>query len=346
MGHDPGFDLRAVRAFGQDRRALDRQPAPGVAAAQALDQRANGVVVHAPDSRRPGLRRARRASLPAVVHSALPPAPSAAVDGVLAAAGVQHAAHGDGAPLRAAEAAAADDGAVALIGPFRSAAVAEAVEATAPAGLALLAPVATWAGVTRDDEPGCEDPARHRGTVLRLLARDTEVAARVAADVRATGRRALVVAGGHAYGRQLDGQLALGGLPRAASAAEADLVVLCALADGPEVGVAAASAPLPVVAFDGVQGASLGVGRDVRLALPFAPADATAPRDLLAGVAHARRAAGLVVAALREGACDRAAVLATLRALGPFDAHGDPVEPPVWLWCAGDDWTLAPDRAL
>ena len=93
--------------------------------------------------------------------------------------------------MAAAEAAAADDGALALIGPFLSRAVAHAVEATAPVGLPLIAPVATWAGVTRDDEPGCEDdPARHRGTVLRMIARDTVVAARIAAHVREQGKRA------------------------------------------------------------------------------------------------------------------------------------------------------------
>ena len=41
------------------------------------------------------------------------------------------------APLRAAETAAADGDAAALIGPFRSADVAEAIEASAPAGLPL-----------------------------------------------------------------------------------------------------------------------------------------------------------------------------------------------------------------
>ena len=281
-----------------------------------------------------------------VVHSTLPGRLTAAVDEVLGGAGVEHVAHGDGRPLRAAEAAAGDARAVALIGPFRSADVAEAVEATAPAGLALLAPVATWAGVTRADEPGCADPARHRGTVLRLLARDTEVAARIAADVRAAGRRALVVAGEHDYGRQLDGQLRLADLPRAAEAGDADLVVLCGLAGAPEVQRVAALAPLPIVAFDGVQGANLGAERDVRLALPHAPPGATGPRDLFAGVDNARRAAELVAAALGDGARDRASTLAALRALGPFDAHGDPVDPPVWLWRAGPDWTLEPDRPL
>ena len=82
---------------------------------------------------------------------------------------------------------------------------------TAPARVPLLAPMATWAGVTHDDEPGCDDPARHEGTVLRLVARGTVVTARVAADVRAAGRTALVVAGDHDYGRQLDGSAAVGG---------------------------------------------------------------------------------------------------------------------------------------
>ena len=36
----------------------------------------------------------------------------------------------------------------------------------------------------------------------------------------------------------------------------------------------------------------------------------------------------------------------TLRELGPFDEHGDPVDPPVWLWRAAEDWTLEPERVL
>jgi ABC-type branched-subunit amino acid transport system substrate-binding protein len=118
-----------------------------------------------------------------------------AASAVFDAAGIRHIAHGTANAVEAASDAAADPHALALVGPYRSVHVAEAVEVTAPAGLPLLAPVATWAGVTRDDEPGCDDPARHRGTVLRLVARDTEVAARIAGDVVAAGRQALVVAG-------------------------------------------------------------------------------------------------------------------------------------------------------
>ena len=281
-----------------------------------------------------------------IVHSVLPDSLAAAVDEELRAARVAHVSHTGDAPLRAAEAAAADGDAAALIGPFRSADVSEAVEATAPAGLALIAPVATWAGVTRDDEPGCADAARHRGTVLRMVARDTEVAARIAADVRAAGHRALVVAGGHEYGVQLDGQLRLVGLPRAEDPAEADLVVLCGLAGGAEIDRAAALAPLPVVAFDGVQGAELGAGREVTVALPVAPADGVVVGDVLFFVEPARRAARLVAAALAGGARNRARVLFAMRAAGPFDEHGDPVDPPVWLWRAADDWSLTPGRPL
>ena len=162
------------------------------------------------------------------VHSVLPEALTAAVDAALA--GVEHVPHAGMVDMRGAELAAGDPEALALIGPFRSAAVAEAVEATAPAGLPLLAPVATWAGVTRSNEPCEGDPARHRGTVLRMLARDTEVAARLAEDVRAAEQVAWVVAGEHEYGVQLDGQLDFVGLPRAATAEAADLVVLCGLA--------------------------------------------------------------------------------------------------------------------
>src|SRR3954451_2822097 len=228
-------------------------------------------------------------------HSVLPTTLTTAVDEVLRAAGIEHVAHGRTPAVEAAAAAARDDAALALIGPFRSADVAEAVEATAPAGLPLLAPVATWAGVTRDDEPGCDDAARHGGTVLRLVARDTEVAARIAAWVRADGRRAVVAAGPHDYGVPREGQLRMVGLPRAEHPEDADLVILCGLPGSPEIARAAAPAPLPVVCSDGPQGADLGAGRDVRIALPVAPADDVRPGEVLFFVEPARRAAQLVV---------------------------------------------------
>jgi hypothetical protein len=260
-----------------------------------------------------------------VVHSVLPSALAQVVGEVLSLAGIRHVGHGEADSVGAAEVVACDDEAIGLIGPLRSADVAEVVEATAPVGLPLIAPVATWAGVTRDDEPGCDDPARHRGTVLRMVARDTVVAQRIAADLAARGQRALVVAGEHEYGLQLDGQLRIGGLPRTADPGEADVVVLAGLAGEPEVERAAALSPLPVIAFDGVQGADLRSGRDVWVALPFAPDGGERGEELLVG--PARRAAELVVAAIRGGASDRAGLLAALRSLGPFDSHGDPIDP-------------------
>ena len=279
------------------------------------------------------------------VHSILPDALTRAADAKLRAAGLDHVAHGTADPVNAAAEAAADPQAIALLGPYRSAAVAEAVEASAPAGLALLAPVATWAGVTRDDEPGCEDRARHRGTVLRLLARDTEVAIRLGNHLLAAGERALVVAGAHDYGRQLDGQLRLAGLPRAERAEDADLVVLAGLAGEPEIALVAESAPLPVIAFEGVQSAALG-DREIRVVLPYAPVDGVPTDELLVGVQQGRRAAELVIRALTEGANDRETVLAAVRRLGSFDAHGDLHDPPVWLWRVDSAWNLQADRPL
>jgi hypothetical protein len=280
------------------------------------------------------------------VHSVLSAALSIAVGEVLAAAGVRHVVHEVDDPVRAAVAAAGDPAALALVGPFRSADVSEALAATAPAGLPLIAPVATWAGVTRDDEPGCDDAADHGGTVFRLVARDTEVAMRLAADVRERDRRALVVAGEHDYGRQLDGQLRLADLPLVDDAADADLVVLCGLADGPEVERAVARARLPVIAFDGVQGATLPARADVCLALPFAPLAAVPHGELFAGIANVREAAELLVSCAVNGAHDRSSTLAALRASGRFDAHGDPIEPDVWLWRADQSWRLDPERPL
>ena len=239
--------------------------------------------------------------------------------------------------MRAAGAAAADSRAVALIGPFRSRAVAEAVEVTAATGLPLLAPVATWAGLTRTDEPGCEDhPADHRGTVLRMVARDTEVALRIAADLRERSERALLVAGSGEYGTQLAGQLRLARLPAAERAGDASVVLAAGVADEPGM-ERLHETNLPVIAFDGIQGFDLG-GREAWVALPFA-------EDPTHGV-EAARAARLVVDALAAGARTRGEVLAACRSAGPFDACGDPVAPEVWLWRAEADWSLRPERRI
>jgi hypothetical protein len=53
-----------------------------------------------------------------------------------------------------------------------------------------------------------------------------------------------------------------------------------------------------------------------------------------------------VVDALAGGATSRADVLAACRAAGPFDEHGDPIDPPVSLWRADAAWRLTPDLAI
>jgi hypothetical protein len=76
----------------------------------------------------------------------------------------------------------------------------------------------------------------------------------------------------------------------------------------------------------------------VWVALPFAA-------DPTHGI-EAARAAQLVVDALAGGAATRAEVLDACRAAGPFDEHGDPIDPPVSLWRADADWRLTPDRPI
>jgi hypothetical protein len=197
------------------------------------------------------------------VRSVLPEGLTQAVGEVLSRAGTRHVAHGDGDPVRAAEVVARDDDAIVLIGPFRSADVAEAVEATAPVGLPLIAPVATAAGATRTTSRGAMTrraiAARHCGW--------TRATPSSRSGSRRTSQRGddapLLSRGEHEYGPQVDDQLRIGALPRTADPGEADVVVLAGLAWEPEVERPAVLSPLPVIAFDGVQGAGLGIGRPV-----------------------------------------------------------------------------------
>jgi hypothetical protein len=170
-----------------------------------------------------------------------------------------------------------------------------------------------------------------------MVARDTEVAFRLAAHLRGRGQRALVVASSGEYGTQIEGQLRLADVPRA-DADEADVVIAAGVPEEPGMDAVAATAPLPLIAFDGIQGLDVGFDRDVHVVLPFA-------EDPTHGI-EAARAARLVAGALAGGATTRAEVLAACRAAGPFDEHGDPVDPPVWLWRAGADWKLSPERPL
>jgi len=85
--------------------------------------------------------------------------------------------------------------------------------------------------------------------------------------------------------------------------------VLAGLVGEPECEEARRRAPLPIIAFDGIQG-EVFPGQEVELAVVYAPGPT--------GVAEARRAAEMVVATTD---------LAELKK--GFDEHGDPLDPEV-----------------
>jgi hypothetical protein len=79
-----------------------------------------------------------------------------------------------------------------------------------------------------------------------------------------------------------------------------------------------ALAPLPVIAFDGIQPEAFS-GQPVVIALAYAATDGPV------GAPEARRAATMLVEAMRGGGD----LLPILRELGPFDAFGDLLDPEV-----------------
>ena len=94
----------------------------------------------------------------------------------------------------------------------------------------------------------------------------------------------------------------------AAGIRHADVIVLAGVVGEPENERVRALAPLPVIAFDGIQGETFP-DQDVTITLVYAPGPT--------GVPEARRAAEIVA---------RADGLDAIRAAG-FDAHGDPLDP-------------------
>ena len=237
--------------------------------------------------------------------------------------------------MRAAELAAGDPEALALIGPFRSRRGRRGGRGDRAGRAAAARPGGDVGG--RDAQrraglrgrPGApprhraaDGGARHRGGGAAGGGRARGGAARVRGGRRARVRRAAR--------RPARPRRAAAGRERAEAA---DLVVLCGLAGQPEV-ARAAELGLPVVAFDGVQGGA--PIPDCSLMLPFAPDEDMGGTT----AADAGRHAGL--RGLAGGARDRAALLSAIRIAGPFDEHGDPVDPPVWLYRAGADWSSEP----
>jgi hypothetical protein len=259
------------------------------------------------------------------VHSGeLPERHAAVLARTLRAAGVEHAAGST------PEEAAADADCVAFIGPFRSWRAALAAPVLNAAGIVQVCPAATWAALTRADEPSGDDEAPDlrpagRATLVRLVPRDTEVCRRLVEN--APERRLAVVADHESYGRQLAQQLRLAGLEERPG--EPDAVVYCGLAENAPHGLLAGRR---VYAFDGAQGFG---DAHTRYVLPIVPLDGWSGADLHAYVPQLRQAGELVARAVERGGADREAVLRAVWELGGFDEHGDPPRGPVGVWRTG-----------
>ena len=159
---------RGVRP-ARDRRGHAARQRPGRRGRPGARARRRSTSRWPPRPRRPLTNPISRCAVgwrTVAVHSALPEAMTRAVDVVLRVGRVPHVAHGDGDPLAAAERAAADPAALALIGPMRSADVAEARGGDRPGG-----PAGPRAGrdVVRGDPPRRAPRRRRRARAARRL---------------------------------------------------------------------------------------------------------------------------------------------------------------------------------
>ncbi len=250
---------------------------------------------------------------PATVHSHLPEHLRHIVTDGLGA--IEHVAHG-GDHVRAAEAASADGGCVAFIGPLLSWQVAETAALLNEAGIPQLAIGATYSALTRD-KPGAYDgmpaslsPAGER-SLFRLVPRDTAIARAVVAR----WPRARLVSDGTDYGRQIAAQLRMVGLREDP---DARLTIYAGLWQS------APDLPRKVLGFEG----AAEEGFPGRLALPQRAGDGWSNQEAIIYAPQAREAATLVRGAVESGQ----SVLAALRACGRFDEHGDTLERRVGLW--------------
>lgn len=282
------------------------------------------------------------------VHSHLPPDLTAVLSEALSRGGVEHVDSGARTPVAAAEEAVRDDRAVAFVGPYRSADVGETAGILNEAGMAQLAPAATYAALTRD-EPGAEDgmPASlaptGRRTLFRLVARDTAVCQALVGSV---GTRCAVLSDGGSYGEQVAAQMRLSGVEPDEAA---DTVLYAGLADGAPLDALRASAPRPVLTLDGALSAQFAaaLGHDrVRFATAAYPREGSEVRSVLAFIPQAAEAGMLIVGSLMAAGPDRARVLDALRDCGRFDEHGDTTERRVGLWRIRSDATIEPVTTL
>lgn len=97
----------------------------------------------------------------------------------------------------------------------------------------------------------------------------------------------------------------------------------------PEIARAAATAPLPLIAFDRAQAAALGE-RQIHVVSPHAPVVGVTTKSLLAG-SSARSGSTARPVKRWPRAPPTAAMVVALRRLGDLDAHGDRPDPAIWL---------------
>jgi hypothetical protein len=273
------------------------------------------------------------------VHSALPARLAGVLTEVLWRGGVEHVDAGPEHPVEAAAAAAEDPRAVAFVGPFRSSHVGETAAILNEAGLAQLAPAATYAALTRD-EPGAEDgmPASlaptGRGTLFRVAARDTAVCQALVARV---GSRCVLLDDGGSYGEQVAGQLRLAGVEPDDGA---DTVLYAGLADGAPLDALRATGPRPLFTLDGAWDPDFveALGRDrVRFAMALYPQPDWSVEAVQAFLPQTAEAGMLITGSVMAAGADRAAVLEGLRSCGRFDEYGDTNERRIGLWAMGED---------
>lgn len=282
------------------------------------------------------------------VHSHLPPDLAAALSQSLSVGGVEHVDSGSANPVAAAQEAAADARAVAFVGPFRSFHVGETAAILNEAGMAQLAPAATYAALTRD-EPGAEDgmPASlvptGRRTLFRLVARDTAVCQAVVAHV---GTRCALVSDGGSYGEQVAAQIRLAGVE---PDDDADTVLYAGLARDAPLEPLRATAPRPVVTLDGALepefAAALGHDR-LQVASAAYPREGSDARTVHAFIPQTAEAGMLVVGSLIAAGPDRSRIVEALRGCGRFDEFGDTTERRVGLWRIARDGAIESVRTL
>jgi hypothetical protein len=235
----------------------------------------------------------------------------------------------DGDPVAAAERAVEDPQAVAFVGPFRSLHVGETAAILNAAGIAQIAPTATYAALTRD-EPGAEDGMPEslrptgRASLFRVIPRDTAVARAITARV---GGQATIVSDATGYGMQVAAQLRLAGLEPGGGA-----VVYAGLGDGAPF--AELDAAERIYAFDGAAQGELPERLGDRVRYVMGPRGQVGWSDdaVLDFAPQTAEAGMLVYGSLMAGGPTRIGVLAGLLSCGRFDEHGDTNERRIGVW--------------